>query len=139
MGDFKTVFKKLRKSRNMTQGELAEAIGITRSRLSMYELGKREPDFETLEAIADYFNVDIDYLMGRTDKTTISGFVREKDDFYTIVLNARMTHERNQETYRHEQQHIDCGDLDRECSADQIELEAHRRQHENPQTPIRKL
>jgi transcriptional regulator with XRE-family HTH domain len=36
----------------------------------MYEAGKREPDFETLEAIADFFNVDMDYLLGRTDKTT---------------------------------------------------------------------
>lgn len=71
MGDFKTVFKQLRTARGMTQGELADALGINRSRLSMYELGQREPDFETLEMIADYFNVDIDYLMGRTNKTTM--------------------------------------------------------------------
>lgn len=37
----------------------------------MYETGAREPDFETLEAIADFFNVDIDYLLGRTNKTTV--------------------------------------------------------------------
>ena len=37
----------------------------------MYENGNREPDFETLEMIADFFNVDIDYLLGRTDKTTL--------------------------------------------------------------------
>ena len=37
----------------------------------MYETGAREPDFETLEKIADFFNVDIDYLLGRTDKTTL--------------------------------------------------------------------
>ncbi len=71
MGEFKSVFKQLRLAKGMTQGELADAIGITRSRLSMYELGQREPDFETLEMIADYFNVDIDYLMGRTTKTTV--------------------------------------------------------------------
>lgn len=59
--------------------------------------------------------------------TTIGGFVREKDGFYTIVLNSRMTHERNQETYRHEQRHIDNGDLDRECTADQIENELHQK------------
>lgn len=33
----------------------------------MYESGKREPDFETSEAIADIFNVDMDFLMGRSD------------------------------------------------------------------------
>ena len=37
----------------------------------MYETGAREPDYETLEMIADFFNVDIDYLLGRTNKTTI--------------------------------------------------------------------
>mgnify|MGYP002801380183 FL=1 len=36
----------------------------------MYENGNREPDFDTLEKIADFFNVDIDYLLGRTEKTT---------------------------------------------------------------------
>ena len=36
----------------------------------MYESGAREPDFKTLELIADYFNVDTDYLIGRTHKTT---------------------------------------------------------------------
>lgn len=37
----------------------------------MYETGARQPDFETLEAIADFFNVDTDYLLGRTNKTTL--------------------------------------------------------------------
>ena len=37
----------------------------------MYERGERQPNFELLEAIGDFFNVDIDYLLGRTDKTTI--------------------------------------------------------------------
>ena len=37
----------------------------------MYETGAREPDFETLEIIADFFNVDIDYLLGRTNQTTV--------------------------------------------------------------------
>lgn len=71
MGDFMTVLKQLRLAKGLTQGELAEALGVRRSRLSMYELGQREPDFETLETIADYFNVDIDYLIGRTNKTTV--------------------------------------------------------------------
>ncbi len=38
----------------------------------MYESGAREPDFETLELIADFFNVDIDYLLGETLKTLYS-------------------------------------------------------------------
>ncbi|MCI9141870.1 MAG: helix-turn-helix transcriptional regulator [Lachnospiraceae bacterium] len=70
MGDFQNVFKKLRLSHGYTQAELADALGISRSRIGMYETGAREPDFETLEIIADFFNVDTDYLLGRTDKTT---------------------------------------------------------------------
>lgn len=70
MGDFQNVFKKLRLSLGYTQSELAEALGISRSRIGMYETGAREPDFETLEIIADFFNVDTDYLLGRTNKTT---------------------------------------------------------------------
>lgn len=65
MGDFANVFKKLRVSAGYTQEELSKKLGISRSRIGMYETGSREPDFETLETIADFFNVDIDYLMGR--------------------------------------------------------------------------
>lgn len=67
---FSNILKELRAEKGLTQIELASALGITRSRLSMYETGDREPDFETLELIADYFNIDIDYLLGRTEKTT---------------------------------------------------------------------
>lgn len=71
MGNFQNVLKSLRKTRGLTQDELAKILKISRSTIGMYENGSREPDYETLEAIADYFNVDIDYLLGRTNKTTI--------------------------------------------------------------------
>ncbi len=71
MGDFQNVFKKLRLSHGYTQAELADALRISRSTIGMYETGAREPDFETLEIIADFFNVDTDYLLGRTNKTTL--------------------------------------------------------------------
>ena len=59
--------------------------------------------------------------------TTIGGCVKKTDDFYTIILNSRMTFERNRQSYLDEIDHIDSQDLDRECTADQIEMEAHRR------------
>ena len=71
MGDFKNVFKNLRIKSGYTQDGLAEAIGISRSAVSMYENGNREPDFETLEKIADFFNVDMNYLLGSSTKTTV--------------------------------------------------------------------
>lgn len=49
----------LRKQDNMTQLQLADALGVKKSTIGMWENGKREPDFETLEAIADFFNVPI--------------------------------------------------------------------------------
>jgi transcriptional regulator with XRE-family HTH domain len=49
----------MRKSRGMTQYELAESIGQSASSITMYENGRREPNFETLEAIADAFNVSL--------------------------------------------------------------------------------
>ena len=71
MGNFQNIFKRLRISAGLTQVEMAKKLGISRSTIGMYETGAREPDFETLEKIADFFNVDTDYLLGRTDKITI--------------------------------------------------------------------
>ena len=71
MGNFFNIFKSLRQACGYTQQELADKLGISRSRIGMYETGAREPDFETLEIIADFFNVDIDYLLGRTNQTTV--------------------------------------------------------------------
>ena len=66
MANFGSILKNLRTSRGITQGELATMLDVSRSTVGMYETGGREPDFETMEAIADIFNVDMDYLMGRT-------------------------------------------------------------------------
>lgn len=71
MGDFQNIFKQLRLSSGYTQIEMSQKLGISRSTIGMYETGAREPDFETLEIIADFFNVDTDYLLGRTNKTTL--------------------------------------------------------------------
>lgn len=59
--------KELREKKGLSQQELATIIGKSKSLISMYESGGRVPPFETQEAIADYFNVSLDCLMGRTD------------------------------------------------------------------------
>ena len=61
--DFPNTLKRLRTKKGITQAQLADALGIGKSTISMYEVGAREPDFEMLECIADYFNVDLMYLV----------------------------------------------------------------------------
>lgn len=63
MGNFNDMLKYLRVREKMSQAELADKLGVSKSTVGMYELGKREPDFETLEAIADLFNVDMNFLL----------------------------------------------------------------------------
>ena len=65
MASCKEMLKYLRIRENLSQSELAEKLGVAKSTISMYEVGKREPDFETLEAIADLFNVDMNFLLGK--------------------------------------------------------------------------
>lgn len=71
MREFKDILLELRKNRHMTQDSLSDALNITKQALSHYERGTRYPKRETLEAIADYFNVDMNYLTGRSSTTTI--------------------------------------------------------------------
>ena len=59
--------KELRKSRNITQQRLAIELNLNQNSISRYESGEREADYQTLLALADYFNVSIDYLLERTD------------------------------------------------------------------------
>lgn len=63
--DFADILKTLRKSNSLSQTELASTLGISKSAVSMYEQGRRKPDFEVLGKIADLFHVDTDYLLGR--------------------------------------------------------------------------
>ena len=66
LSNFSEMLVYLRKRAKLSQGDLANGTGLTRSAISMFELGKRQPEFETLEILADYFNVDMDFLLGRS-------------------------------------------------------------------------
>lgn len=65
MAQFADMLRYLRKREGLTQSELAERTGVSRSRINNYENGIREPDFETAEIFADFFNVNLDTLIGR--------------------------------------------------------------------------
>lgn len=71
MNYFGVRLKYLRMQDGLTQTELGNALEIAKSTISMYESGKREPDFETIEKFADYFNVDMAtfFPSGEIEKT----------------------------------------------------------------------
>jgi transcriptional regulator with XRE-family HTH domain len=59
--------RKLRTTKNLTQREMADYLGIDRTTYVKYETGNSEPNFETLNKLADYFCVTTDYLLGREE------------------------------------------------------------------------
>lgn len=57
----------LRESVKLSQVKMAEVVGVKQSSLNRYELNQASPTFETLTRYADYFDVSMDYIFGRTD------------------------------------------------------------------------
>ena len=60
--------KKLRKQKNISQLKLAIDLDMNQNTISRYENMEREADYATLIRLADYFNVSLDYLLGRSEK-----------------------------------------------------------------------
>ena len=60
--------KELRKKRNISQLKLALDMNMNQNTISRYENLEREADYETLVRFADYFDVSLDYLLGRVDE-----------------------------------------------------------------------
>lgn len=67
---FSSRLKSIRTSKKLTQKQLANFLGITENAYQNYEYGKREPDIAGLITLADYFDVSLDYLVGRSDDPT---------------------------------------------------------------------
>ena len=60
--------KELRKARKLSQVRLAMELNLNQNTISRYENGEREPGMAELISSADYFDVSVDYLIGRTDE-----------------------------------------------------------------------
>lgn len=67
MAKFNERLRYLRENKKLTQKDIANKFKLGESTISMYERGEREPSFEFVEQIADFFDVSTDYLLGRTD------------------------------------------------------------------------
>lgn len=66
----KVRLKELRRRAGISQLKLAMDLNMNQNSISRYESGKREADYKTLIAFADYFRVSVDYLLERTDDPT---------------------------------------------------------------------
>ena len=67
MATFEERLIQLRTAKKISQQTLAEYLGVSRWSVPNYESGKNRPDYEGLLKLADYFEVSLDYLTGRTD------------------------------------------------------------------------
>lgn len=70
--DFTTRLKQLRKSKGITLEQLGEYVGATKATIGNFENGNKKPSLDLLIKLADYFDVSIDYLVGRTDNPNIN-------------------------------------------------------------------
>lgn len=82
--------KDIRVRRNLTQGEVAAALGVSSVVYCRYETGARQPSIDTLIQMANIFDVTVDYLLGRQeiDDSTLSDYERQ------LLMASRMADER---------------------------------------------
>jgi transcriptional regulator with XRE-family HTH domain len=101
--------KTLRKEKKKTQNDLATYLNVRRSTYGEYERGIIMPPYDKIKAIADYFEVSVDYLMGNTDSKefksesidvseTLSAMVEElEDENSTININGHKLNKASRE------------------------------------------
>ena len=65
--EFADRLRMLRREMDLTQEKLADVMETTQRKISYWELGKTEPDLQSLWKLADFFEVSVDYLIGRKE------------------------------------------------------------------------
>lgn len=99
--DFANTLKNLREVNNVTQEQLAEYLKVSRPTIAGYETKSRQPDYERLEKIAEYFHVSIDYLVrGMTDDQKVPVKESTLDQEVTISYR-RLSLESKQDALRY--------------------------------------
>ena len=98
--DFGKKLKELRLQANLTQKQLAERVGVTKSVISFYELQERSPSPDVLVKLSEIFHVSTDYLLGleRKNVIDISDLTPEQADviesLITVLRNKKGTNTR---------------------------------------------
>lgn len=83
--------KLLRKSKKMSQQALANALGVSRSTIAMWETSGSQPDNASLLRLADYFGVSVDFLLGREDEDTKKEIAALPDDDLNLEIIKLLT------------------------------------------------
>jgi len=78
MATFAERLKDLRRKSRVKQTDIAEHLGLLPRAIRFYESNEREPSQENLIKLANYFNVSLDYLVGRSDNPEVAGYTRTK-------------------------------------------------------------
>jgi len=81
--------KGLREQKGLEREDLAKSLDLTYWAIAKYESGGRTPDLDTISKIAQFFNVSVDYLLGRTDDSRTPDQVAEEAMKYKIGAFAR--------------------------------------------------
>lgn len=87
--------KALREKAKVKQEDLANSIHTSRGTYSMYENGRRQPPYEVLVNLADYYNVSVDYLLGLTDLPDAPPQITEEE--YKLLKKFRKLDKRGQQ------------------------------------------
>lgn len=81
--------RELRKKCGITMKELGARIGVAESTISQYETGKRQPDFETLLKLGEYFGVTVDFILGAEKAPTADSSERNAEKVNIIKIAGR--------------------------------------------------
>lgn len=95
-GDLHLKLKELRKNRKITQQTIADYFGVTRGTVSNWELGRREPDLQTLERLAKFYGVSLDYFSKKPTKDEFLEFIARANNLFA---NEAVTQEEKNALY----------------------------------------
>lgn len=85
---FNEILRILRRKKNLSQKDLGNKLGLAESTIGMYEQGKRQPDYETLLKIADYFEVTVDYLLSNKNSALTNDPISDDPDLQIAFKEA---------------------------------------------------
>lgn len=125
MMDFAQRLSYLQKKKNIPKQELADKIGVSRMSYYRYESGERSPTADILIALADCFQVSIDYLVGRSDMPTntpefLSRFTAKNDEERELLRIFRAMMASNQQSLLDYAQYMKMKDQDEQKEKESI-------------------